>query len=349
MADLDLHRLGWSAIFQQQLTLEDLEHSQPARVAGVTRTAIKLFSQQGEHLISLGGRWFQMDAEFRPCVGDWVLIDLDATVIERVLDRKSLIKRLRPTKDSEVQLIAANLDTMFLVSSCNDDFNLSRAERYLALAYETDIHVVVVLTKADLVDDPEEYAAQMRTLRSGLDVELVNALDSTTLDGVRAWCGPGQTVGLLGSSGVGKSTLVNSLMGTQVQLTKTIREEDGKGRHTTTDRSLHMLPEGGFLLDSPGMRELQIADAQSGVAEMFDDIENLIRMCRFSDCGHNTEPGCAVIKALENGQLDERRLSNYFKLQREERYNSETIAQRHARARNFGKMVRQHKPKKPRV
>jgi ribosome biogenesis GTPase len=346
---MDLATLGWNAFFAQQLRVEDLETLMPARVTGVQRTGIKLASDAGEHVIALGGRWFQLDAEDRPTIGDWVLIDTEATLIERVLERKSLIKRLRPAKDSEVQLIAANLDTMFLVISCNDDFNPSRAERYLALAFDTGIHPVVVLTKADLADDPQSFREQALALGRNLDVELVNALDPTTLEGVRKWCGRGQTVALLGSSGVGKSTLVNSLAGAEVQLTQAIREDDSKGRHTTTDRSLHVLPDGGLLLDSPGMRELQIADAAEGVFQTFDDVEQLERMCRFSDCAHATEPGCAVQQAIKDGQLDERRLENYRKLQREERYNSETIAERHGRMRNFSKMVKRHTENIPKL
>ena len=262
--------------------------------------------------------------------------------IERVLERSSLIKRLSAGTTSDVQLIAANVDTLFIVSSCNEDFNLSRIERYLALALDAGVRPVIVLTKVDLVDDHQGLIEQVHTLRSDLVVEGVVATRADTLGNLLPWCASGQTVALLGSSGVGKSTLVNSLSGEEVQTTAGVREDDGRGRHTTTHRSLHPLARGGLLLDSPGMRELGIVDAQAGVGQLFEDIDDLSRRCRFSDCAHAQEPGCAVRAAIESSELDERRFESYQKLLREEMYNTETIAERHTRSRQFGKMVRQH-------
>jgi ribosome biogenesis GTPase len=334
--------LGWAPVFQQQLTLEEMETLTPARVFAVHRTGLILRFEGGELEVPLGGRWFQGSPEERPTVGDWVLLEVATGTIERLLERKSLLKRMSVNKPGDIQLIAANVDTMFLVSSCNEEFNLSRMERYLALAMDAGVQPVVVLTKADLAENPGSYRDEAASLSRELIVEVVNALDADSLENLRPWCEVGQTITLLGSSGVGKSTLINSLAGNELQITRSIREDDGRGRHTTTHRSLHLLESGGLLLDSPGMRELGITDVDAGLSSAFADVESLAETCRFNDCGHETEPGCAVRAAIENGKLDERRLESYRKLRREELYNTETIAERHDRSRQFNKMVKQH-------
>lgn len=336
--------IGWKPIFAQQVSLHNPDWV-PARVTVVQRTGLRVMPPiAGVEEIALGGRWFQGSPEDRPTVGDWVLVDPATGSLQAVLERSTLIKRLSPAGD--VQLIAANIDTAFLVTSCNADFNVARLERYLSAVLEADIQPVVVLTKSDLVEDTYAQIDAVRALDASLPVESVNALDRQTLEGLLAWCVSGQSIALLGSSGVGKSTLVNSLAGEELQATQSIRDDDAKGRHTTTHRSLHQLPSGAVILDSPGMREFQITDVEDGVSTLFADIESLALTCRFNDCGHQAEPGCAVRAALESGSLDERRLESYFKLQREDRYNTETIAQRHARSRQFGKMVRAHTKKK---
>ena len=343
MADeVSLSDLGWTPVFQQQLTLEDLETTTPARVFEVQRTGLGLRFEGGEVDVPLGGRWFQGPPEDRPTVGDWVLLDSAMASVERLLERKSLLKRMSVNRPGDIQLIAANVDTMFLVSSCNDEFNLSRMERYLALALDAGVQPVVVLTKADLTEDAEAYRSQALSLSRDLIVEVVNALAPEELECLHGWCQVGQTITLLGSSGVGKSTLINSLAGAELQLTGSIREDDGKGRHTTTNRSLHLLESGGLLLDSPGMRELGIAEVDAGLASAFEDVETLAEQCRFNDCAHGSEPGCAVRGAIEAGELDERRLESYRKLRREELYNTESVAERHTRVRQFSKMVKQH-------
>ena len=335
-----LQALGWRPFFQQQLTLDDLETFAPARVFEVQRSGMLIVGEALEHNVPLGGRWYQLPAVERPTVGDWVLVDHAGTTVQALLERASLIKRLAPS--GELQAIAANLDTVFVVTSANDDFNLSRTERYLALAGDAGIEAVVVITKIDLSDDPAPFEAAAQTLTGAAAVVAVNALDPVSAQALAPWCGQGQTVGLLGSSGVGKSTLVNLLMGDEVQATQSIREDDAKGRHTTTHRSLHRLPGGALVLDSPGMREIQLADVAEGVRDAFEDVESLAADCRFRDCQHAGEPGCAVQIAIDAGNLDERRLANYRKLLREERHNSETVAQRHARMRQFGRMVKSH-------
>ncbi len=337
-----LSEVGWKPVFQQQ-TLSYDEALVPARVITVQRSGLVLAPPiPGIDELVIGGKWFLDTPEARPTVGDWVLVDAPNQSLVAVLERTSLIKRISPST-GDVQLIAANIDTAFIVTSCNDDFNLARLERYLSVVIEADIQPVVVLTKVDLCENVDAFVDQARSLGAHLPVETINATDAESVAGLAAWCGPGQSIALLGSSGVGKSTIVNTLLGEAVQATRAIREDDGKGRHTTTHRSLHLLPQGGVILDSPGMREFQLTDAQSGVSELFEDIDALASRCKFNDCAHEQEPGCAVQAAIAAGELDERRLVSYFKLLREEQYNTETIAQRHARSRQFDKMVRAHK------
>ena len=337
---LSLPKLGWSHFFQQQLSLEEWESATPARVLAVHRNTFEVASEHGCQQITLPGNWYTRGTENLPTVGDWLLIDTSTGLAQKLLERKSLLRRKAAGIESKVQLLAANVDTLFIVSSCNQDFNLSRLERYLALALEAKIEPVLILTKADLQEDISEYLLQARSLSSTVAIEAVNALDSTSVAPLMFWCGLSQTVALLGSSGVGKSTLINTLCGAATQQTGTIREDDAKGRHTTTSRSLHFLQKGGLLIDSPGLRELQLSDCHAGVSSLFEDIEELAQNCRFNDCRHQHEDGCAVKAAVTWGDLDPRRLTNYQKLLTEQERNSETIAEKRRREKNFGKMVR---------
>lgn len=331
--------LGWTPFFQSQISFEEFELLTPVRVLAVHRGLIDVAGDALEARISSHIRDAEGE-EDHATVGDWLLIDAETHRSVRVLERTSLFKRRAAGIAHKVQLIAANVDTVLIVSSCNQDFNIARLERYLVLAREAGATPVVVLTKADLSDAPEDYAKRAHAVQPGLLVETVNALDPEDLSAVRIWCGKGQTVALLGSSGVGKSTLVNSLTGAGDQETQAIREDDAKGRHTTTGRSMHRLADGGWLLDTPGMREIQLTDVAEGLEAVFDDIIALAAQCRFADCTHESEPGCAVSAAVKAGELDADRLRRWRKLQAEEAFNNASLAERRAKDKAFGKMVK---------
>jgi ribosome biogenesis GTPase len=273
--------------------------------------------------------------EDRPTVGDWLLIDRDSRNLVRILDRTSLFKRTAPGDDRRLQLIAANVDTLFVVTSCNQDFNVARIERYLVLAREVGVRPVIVLTKADLSPNPEQFLEAASALQAGLQVELVNGLDLKSVARLAAYCGLGETVALVGSSGVGKSTLVNTLKGSDSIATQAVRESDGKGLHTTTVREMHRLGcgrgGGGWLVDTPGMRELQMSEVTSGVAEVFDDIVAITLQCRFTNCTHVNEPGCAIRAAFRQGTLEPARFARWRKLASEDVVNTGNAALRRAR------------------
>jgi ribosome biogenesis GTPase len=328
-----LAQLGWKPFFQQQLTLDEWETCAIARVVGLERSVIHLLTTSDRQSVPVTASMPAMT------VGDWILLD-DKGKFFRLLDRYSLFSRKAAGTKVSTQLIASNIDTVFIVNSLNQDFNLNRIERYLALANEAGVTPVIVLTKVDCCDNPQDMIEQAQSLNPLLDVVAVNSLDSNSVNTLQAWCGTGNTVAFLGSSGVGKSTLINTLSGKHIQTTSTIREDDDKGRHTTTGRSLHLLPDGGLLLDTPGMRELQLADCEQGVEETFPEIVELAANCKFSDCSHQGEPGCAVRTAIEADKLDERRLSSYLKLMREQAFNNATLAEKRARDRELGRYYR---------
>jgi ribosome biogenesis GTPase len=255
-----------------------------------------------------------------PVVGDWVVVALGAETgtgaITAVLPRLTRFSRKTAWQAAEEQVLAANIDVAFLVASMNEDLNLRRLERYLILAWESGARPVIVLTKADLHPAPEAAVAEVESIAGGVPVHAISSLTGRGLDDVRALLGPGHTAVLLGSSGVGKSTLVNTLAGEELLATQEIRD-DGKGRHTTTRRELIQLPTGGLVIDTPGIREVQLWVADEGIEEAFDDVTGLFAGCKFSDCAHDREPGCAVRAALDDGSLAADRWESYLKLQAE--------------------------------
>ena len=334
-------QFGLTPYFVNQLTLDETENQHLARVVEVQRSLVTVFDGSAELALPLLARNLDAPPEQRPTVGDWVLLDASRTSVKRVLERRSVFKRVAAGEKTAIQLVAANIDILFVVTSCNEEFNESRLERYLALAGEAGVTPVLVLTKIDLCGDPDEFIDRARSVQAGISVVAINALDVATLGALKAWIEPGSTVALVGSSGVGKTTLLNSLMGAEAGRTAGIREDDKKGRHTTSHRSLYRLPGGGLLIDVPGMRELKVAEADEGLGTVFGDIETLADQCRFQDCRHETEPGCAVRRAVDNGELDPRRFANYKKLLRENAHNSASLADSRRKGREFARTVKQ--------
>lgn len=332
--DSELAVLGWRRFFSAQLADDKDRSFRPVRVLAAHRGKIAVSGAGLDDLISpyIADA---LDVEDHPVVGDWLLIDRDTRQPVRVLRRENLFKRRAAGHDRKLQLIAANVDTLFIVASCNEDFNVARLERYLVLAREVDVQPVVVLTKPDLTETPELFADTARRLQPDLLVITVNARDPASVTDLAKFCGTGQTVALLGSSGVGKSTLVNTLRGSDSIATQAVREDDGKGRHTTTVREMHRLDHGGWLLDTPGMRALELSETAAGLAEVFEDIALLVRSCRFSNCGHQAEPDCAVQKAIKKGRLAPVRLARWRKLTAEGDLNATSRRQRRRLAKTF--------------
>ena len=335
---LTLAALGWSNAFANAQDDPAYNATIPVRVMAVHRSALDVVGPEFSGRITLTGGSDR--EEDRATVGDWIAIDPDTHRIAALYPRKSLFKRRNAGKTNRVQLIAANVDTVFIVTSANMDFNVARLERYLALANEAGVLPVVIITKADLIDDLSPFIAAARAIREDLLIEAIDSRNPQDMVRLAPWLVEGQTVALMGSSGVGKSTIINSLLQSAVQETQGIREGDSRGRHTTSGRSLHRMQTGGWLIDTPGMREIQVVDVAQGIETVFDDIAALATDCRFSNCRHTTEPGCAVREAIEAGTLEQDRLDRFQKLQLEERHNTEQMHEAHARSREFGKLVK---------
>ena len=319
-----LRALGWSKYFADQATSAALSKTPPVRITQVHRNTLHI---QGVDLDMI------IPGLHGVTVGDWLLFDADTPRNSQLLSRKSLIKRRAPGHDRKEQLIAANLDTAFVVTSCNNDFSLARLERYVAMAHEAGVTPVIILSKIDLTTEASDFAAQAQSISPQLSVVCLDARSPEAVELLRPWCQAGQTVAFLGSSGVGKSTLTNSLAGNEAIATQDVRASDDKGRHTTTGRQLHILPSGCAVLDTPGMREIQLTDVSVGLEETFADLHALKQNCRFNDCAHKTEPGCAVQAAVASGEVDVPRLQRWLKLVAEDAENTKFLANRKLRDR----------------
>jgi ribosome biogenesis GTPase / thiamine phosphate phosphatase len=345
-----LHQLGWRPFYSQQLTLDHLEAGYPARVAVVQRSSLTVLTESGELSVTVPP--YLRPDEARPAitVGDWVLVQHDAPQAIHLIERQSLIARVAAGSDSRPQSIAANVDTLFVVMSCNADFNLSRLERYLAVAFEARVTPVIALTKADLCADVAPLVSQAEAIARNVAVVALDATNATrSIESLQPWLAPGQTIAFVGSSGVGKSTLTNTLLGAETQETSGIRESDSKGRHTTTARFLTCTPGGVWLIDTPGMRELKIGAATTGISRTFSDIEELAAQCRFRDCSHQHDNnGCALQAAVAEGKLEARRLTSFLKLEREAARATQTRWQEHQNNRAFGRMARASQKRKRR-
>jgi ribosome biogenesis GTPase / thiamine phosphate phosphatase len=341
---LNLHDLGWDDAFAASFEPYQ-DQFEPGRVSAQHRGGYDVLTEAGERRVRLSGRMRHAAAAAAelPAVGDWVALR-DQT-IQAVLPRRSAFSRKAAWSPTEEQVLAANLDAVFVVSALNGDLSLRRLERYLTLAWESGATPALVLTKADLCDDVGGALLSVEQVALGVATHAVSNLTGEGLEELGPYLTPAKTIALLGSSGVGKSTLANRLVGDELQATHEIAE-DGRGRHTTTSRQLIRLPGGALLVDTPGLREVQLWDADDGIHEAFADVDELAADCRFNDCAHLREPGCAVQAAIDEGRLPRERLQSYRQLQRElqrlamkqdARLRSEARKQRAAFARSLRK------------
>jgi ribosome biogenesis GTPase len=322
MSRIDLESLGWNAFFEAAFK-ELPKEFQPGRISARHRNSYRVLTSSGEVFATISGKMHHRKSY--PAVGDWVafklLEDAKNVNIEETLPRKTKVSRKVSGKRVEEQIIVANVDHIFIVSSLDRDFNLKRLERYLAIVRESGAKPVIILNKADLGIAVDKVKEDVKELAKGVPVHVISALNNKGLKELTPYLQKGLTVALLGSSGVGKSTLINALLGKEALPVQNVRETDHRGRHTTTHRELYNLENGGMVIDNPGMREVQLLNVDEGIKETFSDIEELASRCKFKDCRHLKEPKCAVKKAIEEGTLLPRRLENYNKLKKEVRYS----------------------------
>ena len=306
-----------------------------ARIIATHKDRYEIVCDKGHSFAKIKrGCYYDNINSIYPTTGDFVIIEWNQTgdsMICETLKRESSFSRTASSSDrnheihnQHEQLVAANFDYVFIMQSLNNNFNLHRLERYLSLSWESGAIPVIILTKSDLVENIQDYINQVENIAFGVNVYAVSCITGDGLESIKKYFSKGNTIVFLGSSGVGKSTLVNTLYGKEVMKTSDIREEDSRGRHTTTSRNLIMLPNGAMIIDTPGMRELGMWDAENGINKIFQDIEKYIGMCKFSDCTHTNEPGCKIIEAIVNGEIDQERYEQYLKLQKESRYNTDS-------------------------
>ena len=326
----------------------------PARIITTYRDRYEIVSDKGKGFARLKkGSFYDNPNAIYPTIGDFVMIEWnsmgDSQIIE-TLKRDSSFSRASSSADrnhemhtQHEQLVAANFDYVFIMQSLNDNFNIRRIERYLTLAWESGAIPVIVLTKCDLVDDVESYISEIESVAIGVDVYAISCKAKIGLDNLQKYFKKGNTLVFLGSSGVGKSTLVNTLIGEKVMKTSEIREDDSRGRHTTTNRQLLMLQTGAMVIDTPGMRELGMWNCDDGIDKTFQDVEKYFGTCKFSDCTHTSEPGCKVLEAIKNGELSEERYNAYMKLKNEARYNSDSESYLREKRNKFKEIAKQNR------
>jgi len=328
---MTLKALGWNEFFRTAFVPFEADGFTAGRVAVQHKTYYLLYSEFGELRGEITGKMHYLAEGLHdfPAVGDWVVIharpEEQAATIHELLPRKSKFSRKIAGTKVEEQIVAANVDVVFLISGLDHDFNLRRLERYLILAAESGAKPIVVLNKTDLCRDLESKEREVRSIAPDVPLHMLSAVHDKGLDAILSYLKPGVTGALLGSSGVGKTTIINHLLGAEIFPTLEVRDGDSRGRHATTRRELIILPDGGLLIDTPGMRELQLWGGTSGMEEIFGDISHLAGQCRFRDCTHETEPGCAIRKAMDEGTLEESRFKSFQKLRKEIAYQNRRI------------------------
>ena len=343
-----IEKLGFDNWFQENVDPESLEDLEIARVIAVHKDSYTITNGETDVFAELIGRILYSASSpiDYPSVGDWVLAKFydenTFSIIHRIIKRKSLLKRKTPGKKVDFQLIAANIDAAFIVQSLDDNFNLRRLERYLVMINESNIRPIVLLSKSDLITSEEVTSriGDIHKIMPRLLVQPFSNENESGLKNVRDLLTAGQTYCLLGSSGVGKTTLLNNLIGESVFKTKTVREKDSKGRHATTHRQLIKLESGAMVIDTPGMRELGNFSVDSGLDETFDEIVELSKQCQFNDCTHSIEKGCAVLHAVERGKLSEKRYQNYIKMSKESAFNEMSYLEKRKKDKQFGKYIK---------
>ncbi len=315
---MNIDEYGWNDFFENQWKEKDTAGMIAGRVVADFGQMLRVVTNDGE--ISVGRPVRKLDNADQIAVGDWIALERlpgDDKCISFVLTRKTKFSRAAAGIEVKEQIVAANADTVFLIQSLNKDFNMRRLERYMIAAWDSGAAPAVVLTKADCCENVADKMSMVYNTAPGVEVHAVSAVTGLGMEDIGRYFRKGKTVALLGSSGVGKSTLVNTLAGEELLKTQSIRNDDSRGRHTTTHRELVLLPGGGLILDTPGMRTLSLWEADTGMDMMFGDVEELTALCRFHDCSHQREPGCAVIEALKDGRLEQKRWESWQKLQRE--------------------------------
>lgn len=353
MIKLEMHLtgLGLNDFIKSKIDKDKLTDYQLARVAAVDKESFIVYGDNAECRAELTGKLMHAASSplDYPTVGDWVYVqyfdDNTFAVIHGLVPRKSLLKRKTSGKAIEMQLIAANIDTAFIIQSFDSNFNLQRLERYLVVATEGGIHPVILLSKSDLAPADEIHAKTTEIRKRLPDIKTVifSNLHDADISTVNKLLVKGETLCLLGSSGVGKTTLLNNLLGENTFKTRPVREKDDKGRHTTSRRQLTLLDNGAILIDTPGMRELGAFDVDSGIESTFAEITELARGCRFSDCSHAQEKGCAVLSALENGTIETKQYENFQKMIKESKHYSMSYLEKRRKDKDFGKMVKSAK------
>jgi ribosome biogenesis GTPase len=340
--------LGFNSWFKNRLDTKKIENYQLARIVAVNKDSYVVRNANTDVFAELTGKLlFRAESPLDyPTVGDWVYVqyfnDHTFAIIEEIFPRKSILHRKTSGKKIEYQLIAANINTALIIQSLDFNFNIRRMERYLTMINEGQIEPVVLLSKSDLISSTEvsDKMSQVNRLMPGIEILAFSNLNKSDINDLKVFFKPGRTYCFLGSSGVGKTTLLNNLIGEEIYVTKTISEKTSKGRHATTSRQLHILKNGAMIIDTPGMRELGNIDVESGIEQTFDEIVHLTDQCRFNDCTHTTEDGCAILIALKNGTISQERFENYQKMLKESAYYNMSYLDKREKDKKFGKMVK---------